>query len=82
MCVAESLHCSPETTTIVLVSFTTIQNKKFKICKKRERNQSILSQKITIPSLYMAVKKKRNDETIKQPESNLMLLSSYISIIN
>jgi hypothetical protein len=56
--------------------------KSLKFGKKRERNQSILSHKITIPSLYMAVKKKRNDETIKQPESNLMLLSSYILIIN
>ena len=28
-CMAESLHCSPETITTLLISYTPIQNKKF-----------------------------------------------------
>ena len=31
ICLAESLHCSPETTTTLLVGYTPIQNKKFKV---------------------------------------------------
>ena len=31
ICMAESLHCSPETTTILLISYNPIQNKKFKV---------------------------------------------------
>jgi len=34
ICMAESLHCSPETITILLISYTTIENKKLKILKK------------------------------------------------
>ena len=34
MCMAESLRCSPETITTLLISYTLIQNKKFKIMKK------------------------------------------------
>ena len=30
MCMAESLHCSPETITRLLISYTPIQNKKLK----------------------------------------------------
>ena len=30
----ESLHCSPEITTTLLISYTPIQNKKFKVKKK------------------------------------------------
>ena len=30
ICVAESLHCSPETVTTLLISYTPIQNKKLK----------------------------------------------------
>ena len=30
MCMAESLHCSPETITTWLIGYTPIQNKKFK----------------------------------------------------
>ena len=82
VCGAESPPCSPESATILLISYSTIQKRKFKIWKKKEGNQSILSQKITTPPLYAAVETKRNNGTIKQPESNLMLLSSYISIIN
>ena len=29
-CMAESIHCSPETITTLLISYTPIQNKKFK----------------------------------------------------
>ena len=34
ICMAESLHCSPETTTTLLIGYTPIQNKKFKVWKK------------------------------------------------
>ena len=34
ICMAESLHCSPETTTTLLITYTPIQNKKFKVKKK------------------------------------------------
>ena len=33
ICMAESLHCSPETVTILLIGYTPIQNKKFKLKK-------------------------------------------------
>ena len=35
ICMAESLHCSPETITTLLTGYTPIQNKKFK--KKKAR---------------------------------------------
>ena len=31
ICMAESLHCSPETITTLLTGYTLIQNKKFKV---------------------------------------------------
>ena len=34
ICMAESLHRSPETTTILLIGYIPIQNKKFKVWKK------------------------------------------------
>ena len=34
LCTAESLCCSPETITALLISYTPIQNKKFKKLKK------------------------------------------------
>ena len=40
ICMAESLHCSPETTTILLISYTPTQNKKFKVWKKK-KNESL-----------------------------------------
>ena len=36
ICVAESLCCSPETTTILSTGYTPIQNKKFKVQGKKE----------------------------------------------
>ena len=36
ICMAESLHCSPETITVLLISYTPIQNKKFKIGGRKE----------------------------------------------
>ena len=36
ICMAESLCCSPETTTTLLISYTPIQNKKLKITKKNQ----------------------------------------------
>ena len=30
ICVAESIHCSPETVTTLLIGYTPVQNKKFK----------------------------------------------------
>ena len=34
ICMAESHHCSPETTTTLSIDYTPIQNKKFKIKNK------------------------------------------------
>ena len=34
-CMAESLHCSPETITILLMRYTPVKNKKFKLKKKK-----------------------------------------------
>ena len=31
VCMAESLHCSPETTITLLIGYTPIQNKNFKV---------------------------------------------------
>ena len=40
MCMADSLSSSPETTTTLLISYTPIQNKKFKVWKKKkEKNE-------------------------------------------
>jgi len=39
ICMAEALHCSPETITTLLISYTPIQNKKF---KRKKRQQIIL----------------------------------------
>ena len=36
-CVAESLKASPETVTTVLITYTSIQNKKFKVWKKKKK---------------------------------------------
>ena len=33
ICMAESLHCSPKTTTILSIGSTPVQNKKFKLKK-------------------------------------------------
>ena len=37
MCVAESLHCSHETITILLVSYPPIENRKFQVKKKKKK---------------------------------------------
>ena len=34
ICMAKSPHCSPETTTTLLIGYTPIQNKKFKVWEK------------------------------------------------
>ena len=36
---AESLHCSPEITITLLIGYTPIQNKKFKIWKKKRTKE-------------------------------------------
>ena len=40
MCVAESLHCSHETITILLMSYPLIKIKKFQVKKKEEEEAS------------------------------------------
>ena len=35
MCMAESLHCSPENITALLISYNALQNKKFFIKEKK-----------------------------------------------
>ena len=52
ICMAKSLHCSLETITTLLVSYTPIQNKKFKKIKKNK------SQCTIVKELYSKKKKK------------------------
>ena len=42
ICMAESLPCSPETTTTLLIGYTLTQNKKFKVKKKKKKTPEIL----------------------------------------
>ena len=35
VCMAEFLHCSPETTTMWLIGYTPIQNEQLKVCGKK-----------------------------------------------
>ena len=51
LCTAESLSCSPETITALLIDYTSIQNKMFE--KKKERGISLVLQglRLHIPSL-------------------------------
>ena len=37
---AESLHCSPETITILLMRYTAVENKKFKLKKKNKSSKN------------------------------------------
>ena len=39
ICMVESLHCWPETTTTLLIGYTPIQNKKFEIWKKKKKKE-------------------------------------------
>ena len=43
VCMAESLHCSFETVTTLLISYTQVQNKKLKINKEMIRQKKSLS---------------------------------------
>ena len=43
ICMAESLFCSPETITTLLIGYTTIQNKVFKKLKKKKKKKSKLN---------------------------------------
>ena len=40
ICMVESLHCWPETTTTLLIGYTPIQNKKFEIWKKKKKKRA------------------------------------------
>ena len=39
---SEFLCCSPETTTTLLIGYTPIQNKKFKVFKKQQQQQKVV----------------------------------------
>ena len=41
ICMAESLCCSPETITALLIGYTPIQNKKLKKKKEKEENHNL-----------------------------------------
>ena len=41
ICMAESLHCPPETTTTFLISYTPIQNKT--LLKKKKKQRKVLN---------------------------------------
>ena len=38
ICMADPFHCLPETTTTLLTGYTPIQNKVFKVTKKKKRS--------------------------------------------
>ena len=40
MCMAESLHCSPKTTTTLFIGYNPIQNKTFKVTKKKKKDSA------------------------------------------
>ena len=45
VCMAAFLHCSPEIITILLISCTPIENKKFKLKKLKKLKVGLISQK-------------------------------------
>ena len=45
MCMAESLPCSPETITTLLISYAPIKNKKFNAKKKKKNKSNVLTVK-------------------------------------
>ena len=45
MCMAEFIRCSPEITTTLLIDYTPIQNKKFKVCKTETNITSAKAEK-------------------------------------
>ena len=45
ICMAESLCCSPETITTLLIGYTPVQNKKCKLKKKKKKKRQSLEQK-------------------------------------
>jgi len=46
---AESLHCSPETTTTLKIGYTPIKNKKFKVWgKKTKQKQTVWKPEIIL----------------------------------
>ena len=51
ICVAESLHCPPDTTTALLTGYTPIQDKKFEVCKKKKKKNSPFKVHPTAPPL-------------------------------
>ena len=62
ICMAESLRCSPEMITILLISYTPIQNKKFKREKKElnRRLKNLLHCKAIISQLKKIPEVKKN----------------------
>ena len=46
MCIAESLCCSPETITTLLIGYTSIQNKKFKFLFLKNHVLRLLREKL------------------------------------
>ena len=53
---AESLHCSPETITILLMRYTAVENKKFKLKKKTNQAKiMILSKSLDTYTLLVSV---------------------------
>ena len=43
MCMAESLHCSPETITTLLIDYTPIQNKKLNVWRKKKKKDKLFA---------------------------------------
>ena len=52
ICMAESLHCSPETITPLLIGYILVQNKKFKRKKKIRWEQESMRSDLTSTLLF------------------------------
>ena len=69
ICMAESLCCSPETTTTLLISYTPIQNKKLNITKKNQIKLCL--SKISRDRQKSEVHELQNEKHIELKISNL-----------
>ena len=53
ICMAESLHCSPETTTTLLIGLSQNKKKFFKLKKKRERNYHTIQKNLALKQVSL-----------------------------
>ena len=64
--IADFLHCSPETITTLLIVYTPIQNKKFRVWGKKKEKQNHGFH-------WFQVTRKTNHKTVTNMDNNLLL---------